>query len=340
MRAEEISTGVEALLARTSGATVRVENVRTVTGGAAREAWSCDAHLELPDGTRAVRGLVLLVFRAGGAPRAFSASEEFRLLQAARAHGVPVPLPLFAGEIVAGKPCYATERIEGETIGRRLVRDERFAAVRPKLAAQLGAALAAIHGVPLDRPDLGFLPRPSDGPVAPGEVQRLEELYRLAAVEPHPVFELALRWLRRHLPRSERRTLVHGDFRIGNVIVGASEGLRAVLDWELAHVGDPIEDLGWACVRSWRFGNDALACGGVGSREQLVRAYEEAGGHGVDPEALRFWELYGNLRWGVFTLLQLRGFLDGVAPNVELAAIGRRTAETEWEILNLIEGAL
>jgi len=122
------------------------------------------------------------------------------------------------------------------------------------------------------------------------------------------------------------------------VIVDAALGLRAVLDWELAHAGDPLEDLGWACVRSWRFGNDALACGGVATRESFVAAYERESGAPVDRHALRFWELFGNLRWGVITLVQLRGFLDGSRGDVELAAIGRRTAETEWEILRLIEG--
>jgi aminoglycoside phosphotransferase (APT) family kinase protein len=340
--ADEIAAGLTPLLERVSGArSVRLDDVRTMTGGAAREAWSCEAALEWPDGRRESKRLVVLVFRPAGPNRAFSAREEFRLLQAARAAGVPVAPPLFAGEEGLGRPFYVMERVDGETIGRRLVRDDRFAGARRVLPAQLGAALAAIHRVPIDRADLDFLPRPAGGSsVAAGEITRIEELYRLAAVEPHAVFEIAFRWLRERCPASERVTLVHGDFRIGNVIVDAESGLRAVLDWELAHLGDPIEDLGWACVRSWRFGRDDLTCGGVGTREDLVAGYERAGGAVVDREALRFWEIFGNLRWGVFTLLQLRGFLDGTVPNVELAAIGRRTAETEWEILNLLEGSV
>jgi aminoglycoside phosphotransferase (APT) family kinase protein len=339
MTAEDIAAALAPLVASASGAaTARLTDVRTMTGGAAREAWSMDASLEWPDGRRAHRPLVALFFRVGSGLRAFSAAAEFRLLEAARAAGVPVATPLFAGEVL-GRPFYVMERVAGETIGRRLVREDRFAKARERLTSELAAALAAIHRVSLDRPGLEFLPRPEPGrSIAATEVDRLEEIYRAAAVDPHPVFEIAFRWLRGNLPVSDRFGLVHGDFRIGNVIVDPDRGLRAVLDWELAHVGDPVEDLGWVCVRSWRFGNDRLTCGGVGTREELIEAYGRASAHPVDARALRFWELFGNLRWGVFTLLQLRGYLDGTAPNVELATIGRRAAETEWEILNLIDG--
>ena len=168
-------------------------------------------------------------------------------------------------------------------------------------------------------------------------IDELEELYRTVRVEEHPVFDLAFRWLAGNVPESGVARLVHGDFRVGNVMVD-QRGLAAVLDWELAHIGDPMEDLGWLCGRSWRYGRDELTCGGVGRREDLVRAYEAASGQSIDPNALRFWEVFGNLRWGVFTLVQVRPFLDGQSPSIELATIGRRAAETEWELLNLIEG--
>jgi aminoglycoside phosphotransferase (APT) family kinase protein len=129
-------------------------------------------------------------------------------------------------------------------------------------------------------------------------------------------------------------TLVHGDFRIGNMLFG-EEGLRVVLDWELAHIGDPMEDMGFLCVRSWRFGGPKPV-GGIGEREPFFAAYEAAGGAKVDPERVRFWEVFGNLRWGVICLSQARTYLDGHSKSVELAAIGRRAAETEWELLNLV----
>jgi aminoglycoside phosphotransferase (APT) family kinase protein len=149
------------------------------------------------------------------------------------------------------------------------------------------------------------------------------------------VLDLAERWLLAHAPPAARRTLVHGDYRIGNVIFDA-RGVRAILDWELAHVGDPAEDLGWLCVRAWRFGSDALPVGGIGTREELLAAYREAGGAELDPAALRFWEAFGNFRLAVIFLNQARAFLDGKVPSVELAAIGRRVAEMESELLRVM----
>ncbi|MBM4265584.1 MAG: phosphotransferase family protein [Deltaproteobacteria bacterium] len=338
MKPDAIAAALAPVLADACGAeSARIDGIRSMTGGAAREAWRLDVTLERPSGEEA-RSFVALVFRpAGSGQRAFEAVSEAELLRAAARAGVPVPAVICAGEAPLGRPFYVMDRIEGETIGRRLVREERFAAARARLPRQLGEALAAIHRVPVH--DLAFLPRPKPGvTVAQAETDRLEELYRVIAVEPHPVFELAFRWLRANLPETRATTLVHGDFRIGNVIVDEHEGLRAVLDWELAHAGDPVQDLAWACVRSWRFGADALTFGGVGRREELFAAYEEAGGQRVDPSAVRFWEVFGNLNWGVITLIQVRGFLDGAIRSAELAAIGRRAAETEWELLNLIEG--
>lgn len=174
-------------------------------------------------------------------------------------------------------------------------------------------------------------------------MQRYEQIYRAIAPEPHPAFELALRWLHARADAHERerasgppRALVHGDFRIGNVLFGP-DGLRVMLDWELAHIGDPAEDMGFICVRSWRFGGPKPV-GGIGDREEFFAAYEQAGGAPVDPEWVRFWEVFGNLRWGIICISQARTYLDGHSKSVELASIGRRTAETEWELLELIGG--
>jgi aminoglycoside phosphotransferase (APT) family kinase protein len=185
--------------------------------------------------------------------------------------------------------------------------------------------------MPLDR--LDFLGAPqSPQQLVEAQLSMLDTLG-----EPHPVFELALRWLRSRAGASRVATLVHGDFRVGNVIVGP-EGLRAVLDWELAHVGDPAEDLGWFCVRAWRFGNDDRAAGGLGSRDELLEAYLAAGGAPLQHGELRFWEVYGTLRWGIMCLLQASFHLSGVTRSVELAAIGRRACEMEWALLELMEG--
>ena len=327
---------------------VTVGNLRRLPGGASRETWSLDASFER-EGKRSSMPLVLrrdLPAR----PAQTSRRDEFFLLQAAHADGVPVPKVHWLGDDTEtlGAPFFLMERVEGETIARRLLRDDEYGHARQVMTAQLGRILARIHGVDRGRHGLDFLAEPPpDATPAAGELDRYEQIFRFIAPEPHPAFELAIRWLRHQMPhrgephRGEphggERVLVHGDYRIGNVIFGP-EGARAILDWELAHVGDPMEDLGWICVRSWRFGSDDKPVGGVGMREEFFGAYEEGGGSKVDPERVRFWEVFGNLKWAIICIMQTKSHLDGHVRSVELASLGRRTAEMEWELLNLIDG--
>ncbi|MBI1885975.1 MAG: phosphotransferase family protein [Chloroflexi bacterium] len=338
LEAGELAPRLEAFLQRAQEARrVQVDGLALLAGGASRQTWAFDAVIAQADGETVRVPLVLRSSPRGGGPGAMPPDLEFRLLSAAYAEGVPVPQPYFLADESLGAPALIVGRVEGETIPRRLLRDEEYAGTRRVMAGQLGAILARIHRIPVDKYGLEALPAPpADASPAETEVNRFEQVYRAIAPEPHPAFELAFRWLRQHLPPGGERALVHGDFRVGNVIFGP-EGVRAVLDWELAHVGDPVEDLGWICVRSWRFGNDRLPVGGVGTREELVRSYEQAGGFPVDAERVRFWEVFGNLRWGIICIMQARTYLDGRSTSVELAAIGRRTAETEWELLNLME---
>ncbi|MBI3247781.1 MAG: phosphotransferase family protein [Deltaproteobacteria bacterium] len=316
---------------------VSVEALRLLTGGASRQTWSFDAVLEQMDGQAVNLPLILRCDPPGGPQAVMDRSLEFRVIAAAHQEKVLVPKPYFLGDESLGVPFFIMERIEGETIPRRLFRDPAYAPAREIMTEQMGARLARIHSVSIKKHHLEDLPGPQHGrSPAEEEINRYEEMYRTMAREPHPAFELAFRWLRQHLPAQQERTLVHGDYRMGNLMFGP-EGLRSILDWELAHIGDPLEDLGWMCVRSWRFGNDALPVGGVGARETFWQAYEEAGGYPVDRARAHFWEIFGNLRWGVICLNMTQPFLDGLSTSVELAAIGRRTSETEWELLHLME---
>ena len=169
-----------------------------------------------------------------------------------------------------------------------------------------------------------------------GELAKTAQGIRDLAVEPHPVLDLAERWLEARAPDPSRITLVHGDYRVGNAIFDET-GVRAILDWELVHVGDPIEDLGWLCTRAWRFGSP-LPAGGVGTREQLVGAYESASGTKVDREALRFWEAFGSFKVALVFIMQSRVYLDGRVRSVELASLGRRTVEAEDALLRILRG--
>jgi Ser/Thr protein kinase RdoA (MazF antagonist) len=218
------------------------------------------------------------------------------------------------------------ERLAGETIARKLLRDDEWAVARDRVGAQVGRACAAIHAIPTD---------------AVQGLQPTDQLAQYRAVldglgEPHPAFELGFRWLEANRPPDNPPCVVHGDLRMGNLLVD-HEGLRAVLDWELAHVGDPLEDLGWFCVRAWRFGSP-LPAGGVATRDALVGAYEAASGRTVDHEVLRWWEVLGTLKWGVICVMQAWGHLSGASRSVELATIGRRVCENEWDLLGLLPG--
>jgi aminoglycoside phosphotransferase (APT) family kinase protein len=314
-------------MARSLGQPVRVDGLRRLSGGASRETWAFDA----VDDAGRVHPLVLR--RDPGAHTGQSdRSTEYALLEAAAGAGVPVPLVrrLLAPDDGLGSG-FVMERVGGETIPRKILRDNAFANARPKLAAQSGEVAAAIHAI-----DVRALPRL---PVLDVDAQLAQQRDLLDGFgEPHPAFELALQWLARNAPeeRAEPR-LVHGDYRNGNFIVGP-DGLRAVLDWELAHLGDPVEDLGWLCVKSWRFGIPDRIVGGFGDVGPLLDAYERVSGTRVDEERLRFWVVLGTLKWGVICIAQAFTHLNGIVRSVELATLGRRVCEMEWDVLELLQG--
>jgi len=334
-RVEELARRLEEFLGRCYGP-VEVRGLRPLAGGAHRQTWAFEAHLGGPE-PRALR----LVYRSGppaGAAMGMPIDQEYRVLRAAYLSGVPVPKvhPL-TDDPRQAVDMLVMDLVEGETIARRILRDPQLEEARRLLPRQMGQALARIHRIDLAAHALADLPAPPpDAHPAAHALKTLQSIFRAVAPGPYPVLETAFRWLEEHLPPPSGRTLVHGDFRLGNFIVGP-EGLRAVLDWEGAHIGDPMEDVGWCTVRSWRFGQDHLPVAGLGRREELRRAYEEAGGPLLRWEAWDWWEAFGNLRWGVICILQARRALDGHEPSVELAAIGRRVAETEWELLHLME---
>lgn len=286
-----------------------------LAGGASRALYGFDARLD--DG---VAELVLLVTK-GTAP------EEAEALRAAFAAGVPVAEPLWLTE---DGNAIVMRRLAGEAIGPRILRQDRFAAAREGLLAELAIALAAIHSLPLAE-----LPAAERRKGAAGAIDDIAaELWSYD--DPHPALELGIRWLRRRLPAKRPAAVVHGDFRLGNMLVD-ERGLVAVLDWELVHIGDPVEDLGWLCSRAWRYGQEDRPAAGLGSREELLAAYRAAGGGVVSLEDLRFWEGVAALRWGTHTLRQLHEHLSGSRPSLELAAIGRRTCEAEWDLLAMVE---
>jgi aminoglycoside phosphotransferase (APT) family kinase protein len=156
--------------------------------------------------------------------------------------------------------------------------------------------------------------------------------------EPHPAIEYGLLWVRERLPQARETTFCHGDFRVGNLAVDGS-GLVSVLDWEFAHVGDPVEDVAWPLVRAWRFGADERRLGGVGDVKPYLARYRELTGRDVSTAELDVWEVLGNVKWAIGCLTQCRRHLNGEERSVEYAVLGRLAAEMEYELLDLIEKA-
>lgn len=305
-----------------------IQGLHRLSGGASQETWSFD-------GVGANRTHPLILRRAPGGkaiPRASTAvslETEAKAIRLAAKAGVPVPpVPyVLAPEDDLG-PGYIMGRIEGETIARKILRDDAFAEARPKLARQCGQILARIHAI-----DKSLLPE-LNVMTPKAHFAQYRTIYD-GYDYPHPVFEVAFKWLEKRLPDAAQLHLVHGDFRHGNLMIGP-DGVRAVLDWELVHIGDPAEDMGWICVNSWRFGETKKIVGGFGDVEDLLAGYAETGGKGMTAERVKFWEMFGTLKWGIMCMSMYHAFAQGADRTVERAAIGRRSSETEIDLINLL----
>jgi aminoglycoside phosphotransferase (APT) family kinase protein len=307
-----VGTEVATMLAQLLDA--EIHGLQRLSGGASRETWRFEA-----DG----RPLILQRQRAGDQRDMLV---EAAVVRAAARAGVPVPELIDARRRDDGTAFMVLAAVDGETIARKVLRDDEFSTARTRLVGDLAGALARLHAV--DPAGLPELPHTD-------QIEYYTELLDQLG-QPHPVLELVRNWLVDRRPPSLRVGLVHGDFRLGNMIVGP-DGLRAVIDWELAHLGDPMEDLGWLCVKAWRFGA-APPVAGLGAYDQLFAAYEAAGGTPVDPAVVHWWEVLGTWKWAVMCILQASVHLTGAARSHELAAIGRRVCENEFDLLLALEG--
>lgn len=325
MNPDELAPALTAVLQPSLGA-VTVSGLRVLTGGASRATWAFTAATDT--------GPRELILRIGPPDEIHAGMElEAAALTRAAATGAPVPHVLVARDSAGalGNPFLVCDFVGGETIVRRIHRALDDAS-RADLLGQCATALAAIHRA--DPTGIGL-----------GAFDQLDECHRQLdqMADTTATFEWTFRWLAAHRPDPSPKVLVHGDFRMGNLIVDVADHparLTAVLDWELTHSGEVYEDLAWFCIRAWRFGAPPTrGAGGVGGVEDFLRAYEDASGTAVDRSAMHWWMVLSTLHWGVICRYQAERHLSGQTRSVELAAIGRRVCETEFDLLTLMEAA-
>ncbi len=328
--ASEFEKKVERLLLQNIPGCSALCSIDRLSGGASQETYRIVALVNDQEKTFAMR-------RSPGGeyveplPAHPGLDVEALLMKSAHAVGVPEPEiyhVLTEDDDLGGG--FVMEWLEGEALGARIVRAEQFEAIRPKLAYECGKILAKIHAIDLKKTGLDQ----RLATIPPGEfLEQTWERYRLLDT-PQPMIDYTARWLHDNLPDSYSMSLVHNDFRNGNFMIDP-EKIVAVLDWEVAHIGDPMRDLGWLCTNSWRF-NGALPVGGFGQYDDLFRGYSEESGNEVDPHHVKFWEVFGSFWWAVGCLGFVEHYRNGPDQSVERPAVGRRTSECQVDCVNLL----
>lgn len=329
--ADTFTAALEKILARELAGFKSLKSCEQLTAGASQETYRVSV-----EGVEGERQLALRrsqpSVEADSTVGSISLATEARLFQLAGAAGIPGPAVNYVLQAEDGLGSgFIMDWLNGETLGQRIVRAEELAAVRPRLARECGQILGRIHALDWQGADLtGDLSEVDPAAL----VEETWAYYRDFNV-PVPMIDYTGRWLRDNLPKASRTTLVHGDFRNGNLMV-TSDGINAVLDWELAHIGDPVRDLGWLCVNSWRFGNSALPVGGFGEIEDLLAGYNETSSFNVSPQELEFWQVFGSFWWAMATLQMANAWRSGETPSLERPVIGRRSSEAQMDCVNLL----
>ncbi len=327
---ESIENALNALVPVFSKNKGTITSLDRLSGGASQQIWAFVVDFKDAHEKRYILRRSPENTSHDGVSHKISLTTEALLLRAAAEANLPVPPVAHICTPADGLgDAFIMDFVNGETIARKIQRDETYAAARQSFAHDCGKALAKIHQIPTTTlPDL-----PTVG--ASEQIVQFEDIFRQLNII-RPTFELAFQHLKETTPESLQPVLIHGDFRLGNLIIG-QDGLRAVLDWELAHLGDPREDIGWLCVNSWRFGAAENPVGGIGQLSEFLSAYEAGGGQKFAPEDIRWWQMLGTLKWGIMCMIMYESYRNGTAPTAERAAIGRRVSETEIDLINLMQ---
>ncbi len=324
---------LETVMVREIAGCFKLNSFERLSGGASQETYRLE--IATGDGDRVVAlrrssGGALDDVSEPGKPGLFAEAQLFRLAKTA---GVPEPEVYYilekSDDLGQG---FFMEWLDGEALGAKIARGSEFASIRPQLAFQCGETLARIHSIDVAAAGLGD----NVLEMSPETfVQQTWDSYKAFNCA-QPMIDFTGRWLMQNLPKVDKHCLVHNDFRNGNIMMSPETGIVAVLDWELAHLGDPMRDLGWICTNSWRFGKSEFPVGGFGSREDLFAGYESVSGHKVDPEHVKFWEVFGSFWWAVGCLRMADHYRHGPDASVERPAIARRSSECQVDCVNLL----
>ncbi|MEM7183599.1 MAG: phosphotransferase family protein [Spirochaetota bacterium] len=337
---------IQEYLANKYQSSVQIQDFASLSGGggACQDNYRFDLQVEQGE-LAGEHQLVLRTDKGGSLFSSLSKEQEFGVCSLAYANGVKTPRPYLLEKDTAhtGNPFFIMQRIAGKANGRFVVKDRSLQKARKQIVEDLARNLAQIHTIKesanqQNSVHAALLRSTSSLAYAQNAVKELQDQVKNLN-EPHPAIELCLHWAEKNAPETGELVLVHGDFRTGNFMVSPS-GLDGILDWEFSHWGDPCEDIGWLCMRDWRFGKLNLEAGGLAKREDFYQLYAEHTGKPVATEKVRFWEVIGNLRWAVGSIEQAERHLSGVDKGIELAAIGRRTSEMEYEAMRLVENAV
>lgn len=330
--AETLFQNLQKYLSEHYGEATFVLDAKPLAGGASRDSW----HLHLRVGENQKHLVLRRDLPSQMFEEALSRAEEYQIMDAAYQAGVKVAQMRFlcTDKTVLGSDFFLMDYVAGISIGRKVLTEPALAHARQALPQQMAEELAKIHRIPTD--NLTFLKRPTENRNPAAESLHQTYLILDGLGVKNPVWEWALRWAQNHIPSPNPLSFVHGDFRIGNLLVNDA-GLAAVIDWEFAHLGDPDEELGYLCMRDWRFGISENRAAGLTDRETFLHAYEQASGRTVNRASVDWWELMGNIRWGIICMSQANRHLSGAEKSVELASLGRRSAEMQLESLRLIE---
>lgn len=330
----EIREKISAYLSDVTGQSVKVTDAQPLAGGASRDSWVFTAvFAEGTEGRFVLRRDLPTTMNESALTRA----NEFVLMRAAFDHGIQCAQVRWLCESAGplGQPFFIMDYVDGISIGRKVMTAPELAEARQRLPDQMARQLALIHRLDWKSHGLDFLSQPAtEHPAREAVAAAYKIVDELGANV--PTIEFILHWCDLNAPSAKRITFIHGDFRIGNLLVH-EEGLAAVIDWEFAHVGDPCEELGYLCLRDWRFGNDMLRMAGLSQREPFIRDYERYAGITVERSAVDWWEVFGNVRWAIICLKQAQRHLSGQDPSVELASLGRRSLDMQAEALLLIK---